>query len=132
MAFQQKYKRCFVAMEIQSLLFPKEHFTLSSSKSWIKKHGYSSSKVDETDNFYRFRQHPPTSFKDDSFRIISIGNSGVKAILACPKYIEKRFTKKYSRDKKDVNEAIREFRKIPKSGRGRKRAKKVYRNLGFR
>ena len=48
--------------EVQSVLFNKKKYTLSRAKAWLKKNGYTSVKVDETDEYYRFRQHDPSKY----------------------------------------------------------------------
>ena len=45
-------------MEVQSILFDRNHWTLYRAKQWLKKHGYKSS-VDTKPKFYRFRQKTP-------------------------------------------------------------------------
>jgi hypothetical protein len=44
---------------IQSILFPKDEFTLLESYDWLRKNGYKNNKVDITENFFRFRQMNP-------------------------------------------------------------------------
>ena len=46
---------------IQSILFPKNLYTLQSAKKWLRNHKKKILKVDETDHFYRFRQRNPRS-----------------------------------------------------------------------
>lgn len=48
--------------EVQSILFQKSKYTLAQAKLWLKKHGYTSTKVDETDEYYRFRQSEPSQY----------------------------------------------------------------------
>jgi len=43
---------------LQTILFPKEHFSLKQSIKWLLEHGFKY-EVDETREFYRFRQHEP-------------------------------------------------------------------------
>jgi hypothetical protein len=59
---------------------------LTRAKRMVKKAGFKSRKVDETANFYRFRQAPPSQFKKGSFRTVDIGRKGfIKAVVAKPK-----------------------------------------------
>jgi len=71
-------------MEVQSVLFEKEKFTLQKAKDWLKKHNYKltfyGKGVDETKNMYRFRQVAPTRFDKKSYRIKELGD-GVKLVL---------------------------------------------------
>lgn len=46
-------------MNVQSILFPRNLFTIRSSINWLRKHKFKITKVDITDNFFRFRQFPP-------------------------------------------------------------------------
>ena len=66
---------------IQTLIFDKDVFkTVGSAKAWLKKHGFTSHKVDENENSFRFRQIDPGKFKKDSFRTIEL-KKGVKAVI---------------------------------------------------
>jgi hypothetical protein len=42
---------------LQSIVFDKDHWSLKSAKSWLKKHKYKVG-LDEKPNSYRFRQSP--------------------------------------------------------------------------
>ena len=44
---------------LQTILIPRSNFTLDQAIEWLKQHGHSHKKVDETEHFYRFRQLPP-------------------------------------------------------------------------
>lgn len=44
---------------LQTILFPKSKFSLQEATIWITEHKYHSVKVDETEHFFRFRQHDP-------------------------------------------------------------------------
>lgn len=66
---------------VQSLILSKERFqTREAAKSWATKHKYHATKVDETENSWRFRQREPGDFKPNSFRTIELTN-GVKAVI---------------------------------------------------
>lgn len=45
--------------KIQSIIFSKTYFTKTKATNYLKKHGHKSSDIDETKNFYRFRQNKP-------------------------------------------------------------------------
>ena len=63
-------------MGIQSVVFPKKHFTLKEAKLWIVKNGYKLSfygkPVDITKTQYRFRQTSPKKYKN--YRITRLKN----------------------------------------------------------
>lgn len=48
---------------IQSVLLSKKYFTFRKSLDWIKSNGFKSYKVDITNNFFRYRQFDPSSYK---------------------------------------------------------------------
>jgi hypothetical protein len=123
-----RFQRCTVGMEVQSVIFPRDLFSPTKAKSWLRAHGFRSFKMDETDNYFRFRQRPPENFKPGSFRIITLGNSGVRAIVACPKY--GRESDKSKRDYREVQAAIKDFRNVPRTGRGKERAARIRRAIG--
>lgn len=53
---------------IQSVVLWKERFpTMESALEWIKANGFSSDKVDETDESFRFRQRDPGEFDPNGF-----------------------------------------------------------------
>jgi hypothetical protein len=68
---------------IQSIMFKKQYWTLKRAKAWLKEHGYDRTGVDETDNYYRFRQVDPDEFNKKSFRTIELKPS-VKAVVGKP------------------------------------------------
>jgi hypothetical protein len=45
--------------QVQTVLFPREAFTVETAVQWLKDHHYRHLKVDITDDFYRFRQMTP-------------------------------------------------------------------------
>jgi len=55
-------------MEVQSIILPKSKFTEREAIKWIVEHNYSTKgkriKNYKTTNFYRFRQRPPSHFKN--------------------------------------------------------------------
>ena len=50
---------------VQSVLIPKNKFSLSQAKSWLKKHDFYTDGIDPTANYYRARQYDPDSTKFD-------------------------------------------------------------------
>ena len=54
-------KRLDHGTNIQSIAFDKNLWTISSAKTWLHKHGFYFGYPHETLNFWRFRQHDPTS-----------------------------------------------------------------------
>jgi hypothetical protein len=66
---------------VQTLLFPRPRYSESRAKGWARAHNYLAHKTDITDHYIRLRQRPPSAFKSGSFRTITLGNSGVKAVV---------------------------------------------------
>ena len=50
-------------MGVQSVIIEKKFFSLKEAKEWILSHGYYIFKIDETKNYYRFRQQDPSRYK---------------------------------------------------------------------
>lgn len=75
---------CPVGTEIQTLIFSKDNFKKSDAVTWVHKHNFHGTEVDETGTSYRYRQQNPRKFREDSFRTITI-KDGVKAVIGCPK-----------------------------------------------
>lgn len=44
---------------LQSIIIPKKNFSKQEAIHWIINHNHHIYKIDETDNFYRFRQREP-------------------------------------------------------------------------
>jgi len=68
----------------QSILFPKDKFSVSEARTWLKSHGKGSGKVDSPANFHRFRQFDPSGCGSTP-KTISFGGSGIKAIVCVKK-----------------------------------------------
>ena len=49
--------------EVQTVVFPKEKWTLARARAWLTEHDFKTDKVDETANSYRFRQQEPGQFQ---------------------------------------------------------------------
>ena len=89
----------------QSIMFKKRYWKIKRAKKWLREHGYEGLIVDETDNYYRFRQIDPDHFKSSSFRTISFTPS-IKAVIGEPikrnprdRFIQEAFSEI---DKKDT------------------------------
>jgi hypothetical protein len=57
--------------EVQSVLFEKARWTLEGARSWLRDHGFRFGDLEETDEYYRFRQAPPGQYGE--FRTIPAG-----------------------------------------------------------
>jgi hypothetical protein len=67
---------------VQTLLFPRPRYSESRAKAWTRSHGYAVRKSpDVGDRTIRIRQRDPSDFKKGTFRTISLGKSGVKAVV---------------------------------------------------
>lgn len=69
---------------IQSILFDKKKWNIIKAIEFLKKHNYAHSKVDETKNYYRFRQINPIIIKKEGFTHYAtkpLGKSGVELII---------------------------------------------------
>lgn len=72
-------------MTVQSLLFPKDKWTAEAARAWIGSHDeFADHGVDETEEYYRFRQADPATFADGSMRTIDFGQN-IRAIVGRPK-----------------------------------------------
>ena len=69
--------------QVQSVILSQQFFSLREAEDWILSHDFRVSKIDESRNFWRFRQQPPTWFKKGTFRTIRL-RPGVEAIVGCP------------------------------------------------
>ncbi len=70
---------------VQSVVLAKSRFgTEEVAKEWMKDHGFSTDKVDEKPNTFRFRQFSPGRCKEGTFRNKRI-TRGVIAVICVPK-----------------------------------------------
>jgi len=70
---------------VQSVVFHKDKFTISTAKKWLKENGYKCSKVDEEPNTIRFRQISPITIKNQGYTEYhnkTLGNSGIILVIA--------------------------------------------------
>ena len=65
-----------MALTIQSVLIPKDKYTLVQSAKWIANNNFKVSfygkQVDETENYYRYRQMAPSRFVKDKYITIDL------------------------------------------------------------
>ena len=69
---------------VQSVLFDSKMWDVREAVRWLQENGFKASKIDETTNFYRFRQVSPTSLKKKGYteyRIKKLSN-GIEFVLA--------------------------------------------------
>lgn len=71
-------------MVTQSVVFPKA-YGVARAKRWLRDHGLKAGKVDRTASTLRFRQRSPSSCKRDDFAMISMGSTGIRKVICCPK-----------------------------------------------
>jgi hypothetical protein len=58
--------------KIQSILFYKKKYSLLDAIDFLMRHNYKIKKLDETKNYYRFRQYDPNYLKKRGYsRVIS-------------------------------------------------------------
>ena len=83
-------------MQVQTVMFHWDYWTVPQAKAWLKSRGYSpvlkkelthrSVGMRETANYYRFRQQDTSKYVKGSFRTIKFGaDTGIKAIVGRPK-----------------------------------------------
>jgi len=56
---------------LQTVLFPKDKFTVEKAIRWLEAHGHRHNKVDTTEHFHRFRQTPPTGHRFYTKKLIN-------------------------------------------------------------
>jgi len=67
---------------VQTLIFPRPRYSPSRAKAWARAHNYAVRKEpDIKEHTIRIRQRNPSEFEGGSFRTISLGKSGVKAVV---------------------------------------------------
>lgn len=64
--------------DIQSVIIDKRSFSLAQAINYINLHGYKLKKIDETANYYRFRQLDPELFKKYFIKDL---HNGVKLVV---------------------------------------------------
>jgi len=71
--------------KITNIYLPKKNYTLENAKSFLKHHGYKINKVDDENNYFKFRQLTPKTLKKYGFfdyRSKQLGKSGILLIIA--------------------------------------------------
>ena len=69
---------------VQSILFDSKMWSVRDAVQWLQENGFKATKIDETVNFYRFRQFSPKSLKDKGYteyRVKKLKN-GIDFVLA--------------------------------------------------
>ena len=69
---------------VQSILFDSKMWGVRDAVQWLQENEFKASKIDETVNFYRFRQVSPTSLKNKGYteyRVKKLKN-GIDFVLA--------------------------------------------------
>lgn len=64
--------------QTQSVLIPRNRFSLSTAKDWLVKNNYKLKKVDITSNFFRFRQVAPSQIGNYYMKNL---DNGVKLVI---------------------------------------------------
>jgi hypothetical protein len=72
----------------QSFLFPKEEWTLTTARRWLKAHGKKYGKVDAKAQHYRFRQFDPKLCKSYGTKLWKSSGGTVKVIF-CRRKVSK-------------------------------------------
>lgn len=73
---------------VQSVVFDKDKFNITTAKKWLKTNNFKSPKVDKQENTLRFRQIEPEKVENEGFteyRTKDLNNSGIKLIIAYKK-----------------------------------------------
>jgi hypothetical protein len=66
-----------VGSKVQTLLFPRDRFTVVEAKSWAARHDWKYGDVDVTREYIHLRQRDPSEFR--RIRTIHMGGRGVEA-----------------------------------------------------
>jgi hypothetical protein len=67
---------------VQTLLFPRDRFTVDAAKAWARSRSWRASDVDVTDAFIHLRQEDPSRYK--RLRTVPFGGSGIEARVGWP------------------------------------------------
>lgn len=65
-----------MAYVVQSVSLKRRTFSKGGAYDWIRKHGYSATKMDMTPELFRFRQVDPSRLHGGRFRTIDLGDDG--------------------------------------------------------
>jgi hypothetical protein len=113
--------------KIQSVIFEKDKWDIKTAKKWLRDNDYDAPKVDEKENYIRFRQISPDTLENqglDNYRTKSLGKSGIKLIIGYKKKSNPNIYKMEGGKikSKDVEKF---FRNIGKKVIGKKATKEV-------
>lgn len=72
------------ATEVQTLIFDADLYTVKRAKAWARAHKFCYGSVDEKPNTIRLRQHDPSEYRPSTFRTITLGDGGVRAVVGVP------------------------------------------------
>lgn len=70
---------------VQSVIFDSKKWSIIDSAKWLLDNNYKVKKIDQPDNFIRFRQISPETLKKKgytSYRNKKLGKSGIELIIA--------------------------------------------------
>lgn len=70
---------CHTGSDVQSLLFPRDRFTVAQAREWAHKHRWHIGDVDVKEHFIHIRQEDPRGFR--RLRTVHLGGSGVLATV---------------------------------------------------
>lgn len=84
-ALRRRYgqaKLCPAGSRVQTLLFPRDRFTVAEARAWAHKHSWRSDDVDLKPDFIHLRQENPGHFR--RIRTVYLGGRGVQARVGWP------------------------------------------------
>lgn len=73
------------ATKVQSVLIPTAKFSRAEAVKWIEEHDFKNGGIDETDNYFRFRQFDPDHCSTEPRTITLSAKEGIKAVICVPK-----------------------------------------------
>lgn len=71
-------------MVVQSVLVPKKGFSKEKAKAWVSSHKFYTGGMDESSDYYRFRQYNPEHFSRMRTKAFP-GGRGIKAVYGVVK-----------------------------------------------
>lgn len=107
----------FNKSEIQSLVFPKNKFSISEAKKWAKTHDFKANKADVTKNNIRIRQFNPNQIKrGGECRTIHLGSSSVQGVLCEVGVMRKKRDIKATPNQKEILKKLKNKNSILTKG----------------
>lgn len=73
-------KLCRSSSEVQSLVFPRDEYTVEQAKAWARKHGFTARKAHVKANTIRIRQTSPKGYRRMRTKTLD-SSTGVKAVV---------------------------------------------------